>query len=456
MEAVYARCAGLDVHKKSVVACRARPGSGGDRERETRQFGTTTAELLMLVDWLHAWGCSHVAMESTGSYWKPVYNLLEGEFEVLVVNAQHVKRVPGRKTDVGDAEWLSELLGHGLLQGSFIPPAAQRDLRDLTRYRTALVEERAREVNRVQKLLESGNIKLASVATDILGASGRAMLAALVSGEMAPAAMAELARGRLRAKIPALEQALTGRVRPHHRYMLAHYLRHIEFLDEQIAAVSSQIGEQLAALPAVTDEEGPSSPSGGSPSPAGTPSDASTGTPDRGSSPGHRLTAPAAVELLMTIPGVDRRIAEVIVAELGTDMRRFPTANHAAAWGGLAPGNNESGGKHYSGRLRQGNHALRRALVQAAWAASRTADTYLAAQYHRLAGRRGKKRAVVAVAHSILVIAYHMLRRHEPYRELGGNYFDERKKESIVNRLMRRIQTLGYTVSLQPIPVAAA
>ena len=452
MEAVYARCAGLDVHKKNVVACRVRPASGDGQERETRQFGTTTAELVALVEWLHAWGCTHVAMESTGSYWKAVYNLLEGEFEVLVVNAQHVKRVPGRKTDVGDAEWLCQLLEHGLLQGSFIPPAAQRDLRDLTRYRTALIEERAREVNRVQKLLESANIKLASVATDILGTSGRAMLAALASGEMEPAAMAELARGRLRAKIPALEQALTGRMRRHHRYMLAHYLRHIEFLDEQIAAVSEQIVEQLAAIPDAAGEDEPTDDSGtsGPPSQDAASRDGEVATQERGA-----LGGMSAVQLLTTIPGVDQRIAEVIVAELGTDMRRFPTADHAAAWAGVAPGNNESGGKHYSGRVRQGNHALRRVLVQAAWAASRTADTYLAAQYHRLAGRRGKKRAVVAVAHSILVIAYHMLSRHEPYRELGGNYFDERKKESVVNRLMRRIQNLGYHVSLEPIAAAA-
>jgi transposase len=453
MEEVYARCAGLDVHKKSVVACRARPGSGRGREREARSFGTTTAELLGLVDWLHAWDCTHVAMESTGSYWKPVYNLLEGEFEVLLVNAQHVKRVPGRKTDVGDAEWLSELLEHGLLQGSFIPPAPQRDLRDLTRYRTALVEERAREVNRVQKLLESANIKLSSVATDILGTSGRAMLAALVAGDMAPAAMAELARGRLRAKVPALEQALTGLVRSHHRFMLAQYLTHIDFLDGQIAAVGEQIAEQLEAMPQLTDDQDQSE--GGS-STTGDQPDTDTGEYGAGSQPGTPLAGTVAVALLTTIPGVDRRVAEVIVAELGTDMQRFPTANHAAAWAGLAPGNNESGGKHYSGRLRQGNHALRRALVQAGWAASRTKDTYLSAQYHRLAARRGKKRAVVAVAHSILVIAYHMLRRHEPYRDLGANYFDERKKESIVNRLLRRIQKFGYAVSIQPLPVAAA
>jgi transposase len=453
MEEVYARCAGLDVHKKSVVACRARPKSGGGRERETQRFGTTTAELLALVDWLHGWGCTHVAMESTGSYWKPVYNLLEGEFEVLVVNAQHVKRVPGRKTDVGDAEWLSELLEHGLLQGSFIPPVAQRDLRDLTRYRTALVEERAREINRVQKLLESANVKLASVATDILGASGRAMLAALVAGHMAPAEMAELARGRLRTKKPALAQALTGRVRPHHRFMLAQYLTHIEFLDEQIAAVSDQIGEQLAAIPPVEDDGdtsgGSSTPS--SPSPDVTSNDIGSEAPS-GERP---LTALEAVELVMTIPGMNRETAEVVVAELGIDMRRFPTANHAASWGGMAPGNNESGGKHYSGRLRQGNHALRQALVLAGWAAARTQDTYLAAQYHRLAPRRGKKRAVMAVGHTILIIIYHLLQRREPYRELGGNYFDERKKESIVDYLTRRFHRIGYAVSLEPLPATA-
>jgi transposase len=446
VEEIHARCAGLDVHKKSVVACRTKPAAGGEKVRETKGFGTTTVELLELVDWLHEWGCSHVAMESTGDYWKPIYNLLEGEFKVLLVNAQHVKYVPGRKTDVSDAEWLTDLLQHGLLRGSFIPPVPQRDLRDLTRYRTALVEERAREANRVQKLLEGANIKLASVATDVLGVSGRAMLGALVAGDKEPEAMAELAKGRMRNKLPELKKALTGRVRAHHRFMLAQYLSHIDFLDEQIGLVNQQISQQMEAMSqSGREQEGSEDGQSG----AGEPSDRGTS-----SQPKAPLSAAVAVELLMTIPGVDRRTAEVIAAELGTDMSRFPSGGHAVAWSGLAPGNNESAGKHYSGSIRPGNQALRKALVQAAWAASRTKDTYLSAQYHRLAGRRGKKRAIVAVAHSILVIVYHMLSRHEPYHELGANYFDERKKESIVNRLMRRIQRLGYAVSLQPVPAA--
>jgi transposase len=433
MELIYARCAALDVHKKTVVASRTRPGETGQRERQRHTFGTVTAELLQLVDWLHAWGITHVAMESTGEYWKPIFNLLEGEFEVLLVNAQHVKQLPGRKTDLKDAEWLNELLEVGMLRASFIPPAPQRDLRDLTRYRTTLVEERAREVNRVQKLLEGANIKLSSVASNVFGVSGRAMLDALTAGQADAVALAELARGRLRSKIPQLEQALTGVVRAHHRFLLAQQLAHIDFLDEQITAVSEQIAHHVEAMPVPLATEAAADPQA-------------------------PLAPRAAVALLDTIPGVDQRLAEVIVAELGTDMRRFPTAKHAAAWAGLAPGNNESAGKRYASRLRQGDRALRAGLLQAAWAAARTRDTYLVAQYHRLASRRGKKRAAVAVAHSILVSAYYILLRHEPYRDLGGNYFDERKKDAVVNRLIKHMGKLGYTVHLEPIagPVASS
>lgn len=436
MEVVYERCAGLDVHKRTVVASRSQPGKGQARVREQRTFGTMTADLLQMVDWLHAWEITHVALESTGEYWKPIYNLLEGEFEVLLVNPQHIKHVPGRKTDIKDAEWLNELLEHGLLRGSYIPPVAQRDLRDLTRYRTTLVRERAREVNRVQKLLEGANIKLASVASDVLGVSGRAMLEALVAGQADAATMAELARGRLREKLPELKRALTGVVREPQRFLLAQQLAHIDFLDEQVATLSAEIVRRVDAMPA------------GNPPPAG------TACADQGSQTRPADDAPLppaqAVELLDTIPGVDQRLAEMIVAELGTDMRRFPSAAHAAAWAGLAPGNYESAGKRYSGRIRQGSVALRSGLVQAAWSSSHMKDTYLAAQYRRLIARRGKKRAIVAVAHSILVIAYHMLRRHEPYRELGGNYFDERKKESVVDRLIKRVEQLGYAVRIEP------
>lgn len=444
METIYERCAGLDVHKKTVVACRMRTGGNGQAEQETQTFGTKTGELLGLVDWLSEWEISHVAMESTGDYWKPVYNLLEGNVEVVLVNARHVHNVPGRKTDVNDGEWLAELMRHGLLRGSFIPPQAQRDLRDLTRYRSNLVRERARLVNRVQKLLEGANIKLASVATDIMGKSGRAMLEAIVGGETDGALLAELAKGRLRNKRTQLEQALTGRVRPHQRFLLAHQLSHIDFLDEQIEALSQEIEQQM------TD-----------PNPDGSDELPPTESIDPGSgevketNPAPPLSFQQAVSLLDTIPGVNQRTAEIIIAELGPDMSRFPTSKHAAAWAGVAPGNNVSAGKRYSGKTRDGNQALQDALSEAAWAASRTKDTYLAALYHRLAVRRGKKRAIVAVGHSILVSVYYMLSRHEPYQDLGGNYFDERKKDSIINRLLHRLEKLGMTVTIEPAAVPA-
>lgn len=337
MQVIHYRCAGLDVHKKTVVACR-REG----KQQEVRTFGTTTPELLELVDWLLAWECSHVAMESTGDYWKPVYNLLEGSFQMLLVNAQHVKHVPGRKTDVGDAQWLAELLQHGLLKASFIPPAPQRALRDLTRYRTNLVQERSRVVNRVQKLLEAANIKLSSVAADIFGVSGRAMLEAIVAGHADAETMAQLAKGRLRSKIPELEKALTGMVLEHHRFLLAQQLGHIDFLDQRIVAFSGEIEHQIHEMSQLRRQD---------------------------STKSEPLSADAAVELLDTIPGVDKRTAEVIVAELGTDMSRFRTSKHAASWAGLSPGNNESGGKRLSGRTVKGNRALRSGLIQAAWAA---------------------------------------------------------------------------------------
>jgi len=401
MQIVYERCAGLDVHKKTVVGCVRVLGGG----RETRTFGTMTTDLLALSDWLLAHGCTHVAMESSGDYWKPVFNLLEGAFEVLLVNPQHVKAVPGRKTDVKDAEWLAELLQHGLLRASFIPPVAQRELRDLTRYRNTFVRERATLVNRVQKVLEDANIKLASVATDVLGVSGRAMLQALISGQTDPSVLADLAKGRLREKREQLVKALEGRVKPHHRFVLTELLCQIDSLDETIARFDEQI--QQVGVPF---EE--------------------------------------AVLLLDTIPGVARRTAEVIVAEIGTDMSRFPSAEDLSAWAGVAPGNHESAGKRYSGKTRKGNQTLRTALTQAAHAATRT-HTYLAAQYRRLAGRRGKKRAILAVAHSILVMAYHMLTRKEPYREAGADYFDQRKPETTVKYLQKRLEALGYQVLLQ-------
>jgi transposase len=442
MDVIFTHCAGLDVHKKTVMACRVTPdptGQQADGVMELKEFGTMTADLLALSDWLAAAGITHVAMESTGEYWKPLYNILEGEVTVFLVNAAHVKQVPGRKTDKADARWLAKLMRHGLLQASFIPALEQRDLRDLTRYRTRLVQERSREVNRVQGVLERANIKLAAVATDIMGVSARAILAALVEGRADPATMAELAKRRMRSKIPLLEQALTGLVRDHHRQLLALQLAHIDFLDEQIDTLSAEITRRLAVLsgdqPSVTSPEPTSE--GGHPATSGPA--------------GARLTFAHAVTLLDTIPGVNQRGGELLVAEWGIDMARFGTAARLAAWSGVAPGNDESAGKQRSGKIRTGNHILRTGLTQLAHAAARTEETYLSALYQRLAARRGKKRAIMAVAHSIVVSAFHMLSRHEPYRELGANYFDECQRTHLVDRLTRRIERLGYHVSLEPV-----
>lgn len=430
MRQVYKRCAGLDVHKKTVVACRVQIDEQGNWQQAVRTFGTMTHELLQLVDWLLAWEVTDVALESTGEYWKPVYNLLEGNVTVLVVNAQHVKHVPGRKTDVQDAEWLAELLVHGLLKASFIPSKPQRDLRDLTRYRVTLVEERARVVNRVQKVLENANIKLASVATDVLGVSGRQMLEALVAGKADPATMAELARGRLRNKLTQLEQALTGVVEAQHRFLIGQHLVHIDFLDEQITTVSDQIVQHIEGMPPTTP------PTHGS---------ADETAP---------LTWQDAADLLDTAPGVDQKAAYQVLAEVGINMRQFPTADHLAAWGGLAPGNRQSGGKRFSTRLTDGNRQLRKVMVQCAWAAVRTKGTYLGSLYHRLAARRGKKRAIIAVAHSLLISFYHMLSNRQPYQDLGADYFDQRSKGIRVDWLLQQLGKLGYTAHLEAVPTA--
>jgi len=444
VKVIYKQVAGLDVHKKTVVAARMRVTEEDRVEWETKTFGTTTPDLLELHDWLSEWELTHVAMESTGDYWKPVFNILEDSFEVWVVNAEHVKHVSGRKTDVKDSEWLAELMLHGLLKPSFIPPKPQRALREMTRYRTTLVQERTRIVNRVQKLLEGANIKLASVAADIMGASGRAMLAEIATGQTDAELMADLARGRMRNKIPELEKALTGIVQEHHRFVLAQQLDHIDYLDEKIEMISAEIGKQLESM-SWPDE--PSQPG------VSESAEEGTGSADESELP---LTWDAAVALLDTIPGIDRRIAEVILAEMGLDMRQFPTADHLASWAGLAPGNHQSGGKRYSGRTTKGNKALFSIMVQAAWGASRSKDTFLKSRYHRLAARRGKKRAIVAVAHSMLVSVWHMLTYQQPYQELGSDYFDERKKESKVNYLVRRLEKLtGGAVSIELQPVAA-
>jgi transposase len=441
---MYERVAGLDVHKKTVVATRMRVTKEGRFEWETETFGTTTPELLELHDWLTEWGCTHVAMESTGDYWKPVYNLLEDDFEVLLVNAQHVKHVPGRKTDVLDSEWLAELLLHGLLKPSFIPPKPQRALRDLTRYRTKLVQERTRVVNRVQKLLEGANIKLASVATDVMGVSARAMLAEIAAGQTDPKLMANLARGRMRNKIPELEKALIGLVEPHHRFLLAKQLAHIDFLDEQIDDIGAEIGQWFEAQSQRPGGEGGI----GSSNESATPEAASPEAEDP-------LTWNEAVALLDTIPGVNRKTAEDMLAEMGLDMSQYPTDKHLTSWAGLAPGNRQSGGKRYSCRTRKGNRVLSSITVQAAWSAVRTKDTFLKSRYHRLAARRGKKRAIVAVARSILASVWHMLTYRQPYQELGGDYFDQRRKEAKVNYLTRQLEKLtggAVRIELQVAP----
>lgn len=412
MEIVNKACAGLDVHKKTVVAAIFVPGEQGGLRKEVRTFGTMTSDLLALSDWLMDCEVSHVAMESTGEYWKAVFNILEHNFEVLLVNAQHIKVVPGRKTDIKDSEWIAELLRHGLLRASFVPPLGQRELRDLTRARSTFVRTRATLVNRVHKVLEGANIKLGSVASDVMGVSGRAMLAALVEGQSSPVEMAELARGRMRDKRDLLAKALEGRMQAHQRFVLGQLLAQIDSLDETIERFNEQIETYCRPF-----EE--------------------------------------AVTLLDTIPGVGRETAEVIVSEIGIDMSRFPTANHLASWAGVAPGNNESAGKRRSGKTTQGNKVLGAGLNQAAHAAACTKNTYLSAQYRRLAARRGKKKAIVALEHTILVIAYHLIQRKEPYRELGGNYFDNRRPEATAKRLVKRLEQLGYAVSVQQAPALA-
>jgi transposase len=440
MDVTYTHCAGLDVHKKSVVACCITCGPGGEKQTVVRTFGAMTEDLLALSDWLTVQSVTHVAMESTGEFWKPVYNVLEGNFELLVVNAKHIKQVPGRKTDTKDAEWLAELLRHGLLRGSFIPPQAQRDLRDLTRQRTNLVEDRVRVVNRLQKVCEWSNLKLSAVASDIMGVSARAMLEAIVQGQVTPAALAELARGRLRSKRPELARALQGIVREHHRFLLAQHLTQIDFLDEQIERFDAQIAACLIQAP---------------PTPPDTPT-ASDTPPEPSADPSTPLAWEEAVSLLDTIPGVGRRTAELLLAEIGVDMSRFASEAHLASWAKVSPGNNESAGKQYSGAIGHGNRWLRTALVQAAWAAVRVKQSYFAAFYRRLAARRGAKRAIVAVAHRILIAIYHMLTKHEAFRDLGATYLDERHKVNLIKRTVHRFAQLGYEVTIAQVRPTAA
>lgn len=406
METVVERPAALDVHKEQVTACVRVPAADGTREQHVAEFQTTVAGLLTLFDWLSAFGVTQVVMEATGVFWRPVWAILEDGFECVLVNARHVKQVPGRKTDVKDAEWLCQLAEAGLLRASFVPPKPIRALRNLTRYRKTQIQERAREANRLHKALEDTGIKLDCVASDILGKSGRAMLDALINGTRDPAVLAELAKGRMRAKIPALKEALAGRFDHLHAVWIGAILEHIDFLDGQIASLTEAIGEQIAPFE-------------------------------------------KAVELLCTIPGVQRRTAEVIIAEIGVDMSVFPTDKQLASWAGVCPGNDQSAGKRRSGKTRKGSKWLDWALEEAAMAAIRTKDVYLAAQYARLRPRRGHKKALGAVKHSILIACWHMLSTGELYNDLGGDYFRKRDPEKITKRLIAQLEALGHHVTLE-------
>lgn len=409
MDTLLVKVAGLDVHLKGIQ-CAVRCGQeSGQLFRQVRSFGTMTRDLRALADYLHALGVTHVVMEATGVLWKPVWNVLEGRFALLLVNPRHLKKVPGRKTDVSDAEWLAQLLQCGLLRGSFVPSRALRNLRDLTRHRAQLVGEHTRGANRIHKLLEDANIKLGAVATDVLGKSGRKMLRALLNGQQDAASMADLALGQLRKKIPQLQLALEGTFTEHHRFVLGRLLSHLGYLEKQTQEFSRRIAQGLQALLPAADQE-----------------------------------------RLDRIPGVNRRTIENVLAEIGVDMTVFADEHHLASWCGLCPGNEESAGKRLRSRVRKGNRWLRRALVEAAWAASHVKNSYLTAQFRRLAARRGKKRALVAVAHTLLVIIYHVLKDKVEYRELGPDYFDRLEPDRLRRHLVKRLERLGFAVALSP------
>jgi transposase len=407
MQAIVECGAGLDIHQATIVATVRRPDGHGGRTVETQTFGTMTVDLLTLRDWLQACGVTHVAMESTGVYWKPIYYLLEDGFTVTLVNMQHLKIVPGRKTDVSDSAWLAQCLEWGLLKGSLVPPAAIRDVRDLTRYRKKQIEDRAQEANRLHKVLEEAGLKLSTVLTDVLGKSGRAMLAALVAGTTDAAMLAELARGRLRQKLPALREALRGQYRAHHAFLISQILAKIDFLEEAITTLTEEIDRHIRPFEAM-------------------------------------------VARLTTVPGIARRTAITILAETGGNMAAFPTAGHLCSWAAMCPGQNESAGKRRSGRMRAGNRFLRGALLEAGWACTRAKGTALQARYLRIKRHRGHKKAVVAVGHQLLEIAYYILRDGVDYRELGAEYFARRDRERATQRHLKQLQALGYRVTLEP------
>lgn len=446
VDVINRRVAGLDVHKRDVKACVRIMDAAGNVDSTTRTFGTMTDDLRNLRDWLKAQRVDQVAMESTGVYWKPVCNLLEDDFSLLLCNARHVKQVPGRKTDVKDCEWLAKLHQHGLLRGSFIPSRKLRELRDLTRTRRKILQERSRVANRIQAILEDANIKLSSVATDSLGASGRAMIRAIVDGETDPDKIADLAKRQLRGKIPQLKRALEGFVRSHHRFLLGLQLTRYEELSGHV----DQIDERVLFLNRDPDlplfEEDDSGP----PSTGDSRQELEATPPDDDSADGqHGMTWNQAIGLLITIPGVSTRGAEDVLAEIGTDMSRFPSSGHLASWAGVCPGNNESGGVRKSGRATKGNKWLRSALVMAARGLRRTKG-YLKTQYQRVSRRRGSMRAQLAVAHSILTAIWHMLTHGVAFHDLGEDYFDRRDSQKLTKRLVKRLETLGHEVSLQP------